>query len=366
MWDKEWLSQPHVPSELSVNDPAAIIRRKDEHLDQALRQAATDRASPFDAIRLEPSALPELAAAEVDVGAEFLGFKLSAPVLISSMTGGPRRGEAINAHLAQAAEALGLALGVGSQRVALEGSGAHGIDAALRRWAPNTLLLANIGGAQLAQPDGVEAARRAVDMIEADGVIIHLNPLQEAVQPAGDTDWRGVLAAIATLSASLGRPVIAKEVGFGLSGTVARRLVEAGVAALDVAGAGGTQWALIEGARSSDPQDLALAQAFAGWGLTTPESIVEVRAACPDIPLIGSGGVRNGVDAAKAIRLGANLVGQAGPVLQAALKSTDAVIEHFQAFARQLRTACFCTGARDLAALRSVRLLPNARSFHDL
>lgn len=349
-----------------MNESSAILRRKDEHLDLALRQAGAPGASAFEAIRLEPCALPELALDQVDLGAEFLGVRLSAPLLVSSMTGGPRRGEAINAHLAEAAEALGVALAVGSQRVALEGAGSAGIDSSLRRRAPNTLLLANLGGAQLAQPGGLDLARRAVEMISADGLIIHLNPLQEAVQPAGDTDWRGVLDAIAALSADLGRPVIAKEVGFGLSAPVARRLVDAGVSALDVAGAGGTQWALIESERAADPQDRAVGQAFQGWGLTTPEALCEVRAACPETALVGSGGIRSGVDAAKAIRLGADIVGQAGGVLQAALESTEAVLRHFDVVIRQLRVACFSAGAGDLQALRRVRLLPNALPLHDI
>ncbi len=352
--------------ELYVNEPAAILRRKDEHLDLALRQASASRDNPFEAIRLEPCALPEIALDEVSLATEFLGSSLRAPLLVSSMTGGPRRGEAINAHLAEAAEALGIAIAVGSQRVALEGAGSAGIDGALRRRAPNALLLANLGGVQLAQPGGLDLALRAVEMIGADGLIIHLNPLQEAVQPAGDTDWRGVLDAIGQLTRILGCPVIAKEVGFGLSAPVARRLVEAGVAALDVAGAGGTQWALIEAERAVDPRDHAVGQAFAGWGLTTPQALHDVRAACPDTPVIGSGGVRNGVDAAKALRLGADIVGQAGAVLQAALESTDAVVQHFEVLIRQLRIACFSVGARDIHALRRVRLLPNALPLHDL
>ena len=352
--------------ELFVSEPSAILRRKDEHLDLALRQAAAVRPSPFDAFRLEPCALPELALDEIELATQFLGAPLRAPLLVSSMTGGPRRGEAINARLAEAAEALGIALAVGSQRVALEGAGAAGIDQALRRRAPNVLLLANLGGVQLAQRGGLDLARRAVEMIGADALIIHLNPLQEAVQSGGDTDWRGVRDAIAELSATLGKPVVAKEVGFGLSAPVAQKLVEAGVAALDVAGAGGTQWALIEAERAVDPRDHAVGRAFAGWGLTTPEALRDVRAACPGTPLVGSGGVRDGLDAAKAIRLGADVVGQAGGVLQAALDSTEAVVQHFEVFIRQLRVACFSAGARDLQALRQIRLLPHAVPLHDV
>jgi isopentenyl-diphosphate delta-isomerase len=349
-----------------VNEPAAILRRKDEHLDLALRQNLARQQSLFDTFRLEPCALPELTLDEVDLSTRFLGFDLRAPLLISSMTGGPRRGAEINARLAEAAAALGIGLAVGSQRVALEGAGSAGIDDTLRRMAPGVLLLANLGGAQLIQPGGVAEARRAVEMIQADGLIVHLNPLQEAVQPAGDTNWNGVLSAIADLVRTLDRPVVVKEVGYGISGDVARRLRDVGVAAIDVAGRGGTAWALIEAERAGSPADAAVGTAFADWGIPTPLAIREVRRACPDAPLIASGGVRDGVDAAKALRLGADLVGQAGGVLQAALTSTEAVVSHFEIMIRQLRIACFCTGARDLATLRNVRLLPDALPLHDL
>ena len=343
-----------------MNAPTDILQRKDEHLDLAMAQARRARSNAFDALVLEHCALPELALDDVDISVRFLGRHLPAPLLISSMTGGPSRGAAINARLAEAAQTLGVPLAVGSQRVALEGAGDGGIDASLRRRAPDILLLANLGGAQLAQPGGLDAARRCVDMIEADALIVHLNPLQEAVQAGGDRDWRGILAAIGEVAAKLDRPVVVKEVGYGLSASVARRLVEVGAAALDVAGAGGTAWAQIEADRAAQPGDREIGEAFAGWGIPTPLAIAEVRKACPTTPLIGSGGVRHGVDAAKAIRLGADLAGFAGAVLAPALASAEAVVEKLDAYARQLRIACFAAGAGDLAALRSVRLLSHA------
>lgn len=349
-----------------MNAPTDILQRKDEHLDLAMAQARRVRGNPFDAIHLEPCALPELALDDVDISVRFLGHHLRAPLLISSMTGGPSRGAIINARLAEAAQALGVPLAVGSQRVALEGAGSGGIDATLRRRAPDIMLLANLGGAQLAQPDGFEAAQRCVEMIEADALIIHLNPLQEAVQAGGDRDWRGVLAAIADLASRLQRPVVVKEVGYGLSASVARRLVDAGVSALDVAGAGGTAWAQIEAARAAEPSDREIGEAFAGWGIPTPLAIAEVRQACPQTPLIGSGGLRHGVDAAKAIRLGADLAGFAGGMLAPALVSAEAVVEKLEAYARQLRIACFAVGAGDLAALKSTRLLPHAHPADDI
>ncbi|WGM31605.1 type 2 isopentenyl-diphosphate Delta-isomerase [Brevundimonas sp. NIBR11] len=334
----------------------AIRDRKDQHLDVVLAGGGRHaRDAGFDAIRFVHEALPDLDHAKIDLGADFLGRRLKAPLLISSMTGGPARAEAINAHLAEAAQTLGIALAVGSQRAALEGVGA-GLDQSLRRRAPDTPILANIGAAQLTRGFGVDEARRAIEMIGADALIVHLNPLQEACQPEGDRDWWGVGAALEALVRRLDAPVVVKETGAGLSGATARRLAEMGVAALDVAGAGGANWGLIEGERATDPADKTHALAFADWGNPTATAIAQVRAVCPDIVLIGSGGVRDGVDAARAIRLGADIVGQAAGVLQAATVSTEAVVAHFQTVIRQLRTVCFCTGSASLQALRTAPL----------
>jgi isopentenyl-diphosphate delta-isomerase len=293
---------------------------------------------------------------QIDLGTSFLGRTLRAPLLISSMTGGPARAATINRHLAEAAQALGIALGVGSQRIALETGADHGLTRQLRQLAPDVPLLANIGAAQLAAGFGLEEARRAVDMLEADALIVHLNPLQEAVQPEGDRDWRGVLSAIGRLTARLDVPLVVKEVGAGISAPVARRLIEAGVAVIDVAGAGGTNWVTVEAQRARTPARKQVALAFADWGIPTAEALREVRQACPGTPLIASGGIRDGVDVAKAIRLGADLAGQAAAALPGALHSSEAVIEHFNVIIEQLRIACFCTGSADLAALRLARI----------
>jgi isopentenyl-diphosphate delta-isomerase len=227
---------------------------------------------------------------------------------------------------------------------------------ALRLKAPDTPILANIGAAQLTQGFGVDEARRVLDMIAADALVVHLNPLQEACQPEGDRDWWGVGAALESLVRGLDAPVVVKETGAGISGATARRLFDMGVAAIDVAGAGGSNWATVEGMRAESEADKAHAAAFAEWGLPTAVAIAEVRAACPEAVIIGSGGVRDGVDAARAIRLGADMVGQAAGVLAAATVSTEAVIAHFQTVIRQLRTVCFCTGSANLTALRKVPL----------
>ncbi len=350
-----------------MNADTDADKRKRDHIDVVLAghpsapgpmppaSVASQLPGGFDAVTFVHCALPEISLAEVDLATRFLGKPLKAPLLISSMTGGPVASERINAHLAEAAQALGIALGVGSQRIALGAGGAGGLGADLRRRAPDILLLANLGAAQLGRGYGLDEARRAVEMIGADALILHLNPLQEAIQPGGDQDWRGLVDRIGALAGALEVPVVVKEVGFGLSADIARRLAGCGVAALDVAGAGGTNWALVEGARGIGATR-AIASAFADWGIPTARAVREVRAACPDLPLIASGGIRHGVDAAKALRLGADLVGQAAGVLAAAVTSTEAVVEHFSVMEAQLRIACFCTGARDLITLRQAPL----------
>lgn len=344
-----------------------LTTRKNEHLDQVLATLRTQPAvsSGFEAVRFEHCALPELDLAQVDLTGSLFGKPLAAPLLISSMTGGAKRAEAINRHLAEAAEALGIALAVGSQRVALETGGDAGLSRELRRLAPSVPLLGNIGAAQLVRGYGLDQARRAIEMIDGDALIIHLNPLQEAVQPEGDRDWRGVLVAIERLAATLEAPLVVKEVGSGLSARVARQLLDAGVAVLDVAGAGGTSWAAVEAARIANPQQRAVAEAFAGWGIPTAQAIAEVRRACPDAILIGSGGIRDGIDAARAIRLGADLVGQAAAVLESALISSEAVVAHFQTLIEQLRIVCFCTGSANLVELAQAPLLGSTSRPND-
>ena len=337
---------------------ADIGTRKSDHLDIVLAPALASRrvASGFERVAFEHVALPELSLAEIDLSTMFLGHRLAAPLLISSMTGGPERAARINRHLAEAAEELGIALAVGSQRIALEGRASGGLDRSLRSCAPSIPILANVGGAQLVLGYGREEAERAVDMIGANALIIHLNPLQEALQAGGDTDWRGVLAAIESLARNLSVPIVVKEVGAGITGDLARRLVDAGVHAVDGAGAGGTRWAAVEAERAPDAARRDTALLFADWGNPTAEAIVDVRRSCPQAVVIGSGGIRNGLDVAKAIRLGADLAGQAAASLASADHSAEAASAHFRTVIEQLRVACFCTGSADLAALRRARL----------
>jgi isopentenyl-diphosphate Delta-isomerase len=335
-----------------------IERRKRDHIDIVLAGAARHSVpAGFDHVRFRHNALPEVDFASIDLSTGFLGKPLRLPFLASSMTGGPDVSDRINCAIAEAAEHLGFAMGVGSQRIALTTPDSSGLGPELRRIAPSIPIYGNLGAIQLVNGMGLEEARRAVDQLGADGLILHLNPVQEAVQPGGDRNWSGVQSAIARLARALAVPVIAKEVGSGISGEVARRLVDCGIAAIDVAGAGGTSWAAVEGARLPDAGGPNMGEIFRDWGIPTPACLAEVRAACPDVPLIASGGIRHGLDAAKAIRLGATLTAQAASLLPAAMQGTEAVVAHVQVFADALRIACLATGSKDLPALREAPLL---------
>ncbi len=328
--------------------------RKIDHIRIVLGEdvAAKGVHTGFGAYRLPHTALPELDLAEVDTRTHFLGKAISAPLLISSMTGGASVAERINLALAEAAEHLGLPMGVGSQRAAVV-DGRLAATYQVRRVAPRIPLLANLGAVQLNYGFGVDQCRRAVEMIEADALILHLNPLQEAVQPEGNTNFKGLLARIEQVCRALEVPVVVKEVGNGIGGHDARRLYECGVRVIDVAGAGGTSWSEVERFRQPDELGRRVAGAFADWGIPTSECIREVRAALPDVTIIGSGGVRSGVDVAKAIALGADLAGTARPALSSAIdeRGAEAVVEGLTAFIRELRVAMFCAGCASLADL---------------
>lgn len=335
-----------------------IGRRKRDHIDIVVSGAARHSApAGFDDIRFLHNALPEVDYGAIDLSAVFLGRRLKLPFLASSMTGGPDVAERINRAIAEAAQAMGFAMGVGSQRISLTTKDRHGLGPELRRIAPDVPIYGNLGAVQLVSGMGIEEARRAVGEIGADALILHLNPLQEALQHGGDRNWAGVEAAIERLARALAVPLIAKEVGSGISGPVARRLVACGVAAIDVAGAGGTSWAAVEGNRAAAHDGHVLGEMFRDWGIPTARALADVRDACPDVPLIASGGIRHGLDAAKAIRLGATLAGQAASLLRPAMEGTEAVVAHVEAFATALRIACLATGSSDLAALAGADLI---------
>jgi isopentenyl-diphosphate delta-isomerase len=271
------------------------------------------------------------------------------------MTGGTDEARVINRNLAAAAQRAGVAMGLGSMRVAVvRPELAHTFQ--VRDVAPDILLFANIGAVQLNYGFTLDQCRRAVEMVQADALVLHLNPLQEALQPEGDTNWAGLLSRIEAVVRAMPVPVIAKEVGWGISPRATRQLAEAGVAGIDVAGAGGTSWSQVEMHRARTEIQRRVAEAFVDWGIPTAESIRNVRAYAPELRVIASGGLRNGVDGAKCIALGAELFGMAGPFLRAATLSDQAVYDEIEIILRQLRVVMLCTGARDLAALQRVEL----------
>jgi isopentenyl-diphosphate delta-isomerase len=301
--------------------------------------------------RFVHQALPELDLEAIDTSSSVLGRTLRLPLLISSMTGGTEQAERINRNLAAAAQARGIAMGLGSQRTGLEVA-ATADSFRVRREAPDILLLANLGAVQLNKGYGVDHCRRAVEMIEADALILHLNPLQEVLQADGDWNWSGLLGRVEQVCRGVGVPVVVKEVGWGISASLARRLGDAGVAVIDVAGSGGTSWSEVEYYRAPSERLRRLARAFADWGIPTAESLVAVAEAAPHLARIASGGVRDGIDVAKCLALGASAAGLASPFLKAAVVSAEAVVETIDFLAEELRIAMFCAGAADVAALR--------------
>ncbi|MBD2075861.1 type 2 isopentenyl-diphosphate Delta-isomerase [Phormidium sp. FACHB-592] len=332
--------------------------RKADHLRICLDENVQCRqiTNGLERYRFTHCCLPEIDRDDINLTTTFLGKSLGAPLLISSMTGGTELAKTINSRLAAVAQQYRLAMGVGSQRVAVENPSVA-TTFSVRAIAPDIPLFANLGAVQLNYHYGLDECRRVVDTLEADALILHLNPLQECVQTSGDTNFRGLLSQIASLCAALPVPVIAKEVGNGISATSAKKLLETGVAAIDVAGAGGTSWSLVESERATDARQRRLGRTFADWGLPTAECVTAVRAIAPQIPLIASGGLRDGLEAAKAIALGADLAGMAFPFLQAANDSEAALYELVEILVAELTTAMFCTGCKRLEDLRSPGVL---------
>jgi isopentenyl-diphosphate delta-isomerase len=300
-------------------------------------------------------ALPELDLDEISLKSSTFGKEISAPLLISSMTGGTAEAEKINLILAEAAQAAGIPMGVGSQRAALEDKSLES-SFQVRRAAPDIPLFANLGAVQLNYGRTAEDCQRAVDMIEADALILHLNPLQEAVMEDGNTNFSGLIEKIEYVCQTLTVPVIAKEVGWGISKEATMMLVDAGIAAIDVAGAGGTSWTEVEMHRAKTATQRQVAASFVDWGIPTSESIRIVREAAPQLPVFSSGGIRNGVEIAKSIALGADLAGMAGPFLKAAAQSTDAVLQVIDRITKEIRISMFACGAKDLKALSEIQL----------
>ncbi len=330
-----------------------IQKRKNDHLALAGSiSCQMSGSSGLESIRFEPVALPELNFSEIDTRVQFVDKPLAFPFLISSMSGGVREADKMNTTLAEAAEACQVALGLGSMRIALEQKSARS-SFKLRRIAPTIPILANIGGTQLIQRNGTSDALRCIELAEADGIYIHLNALQELLQPGGDTNWRGVSAAIKEIADRSPVPVFVKEVGHGISASSAQMLIDLGVSWIDVAGAGGTSWSQIEHIRSGKEG----ISAFAEWGVKTREAIEAIRNNGNSCKLVGSGGLRNGLDVAKVVRIGADIGAAAQPFLEPARTSVEKTIQVIKSWEKEMKIAMFSTGSKNLDELKAAKLL---------
>ncbi|WP_193043988.1 type 2 isopentenyl-diphosphate Delta-isomerase [Mycolicibacterium baixiangningiae] len=329
--------------------------RKRRHIDVCLDGPVEYQTvtTGLERYRLPYNALTQTSLTRLELGTEFLGKRLSAPVLIGAMTGGAELSGTINRNLAAAAQRLGVGMMLGSQRIMFDND-AVAASFAVRDIAPDVLLIGNVGLAQLSEPV-MPVLERALDDVGADALAVHTNPLQEAMQRDGDTDFTGSIERLRTLAATLKHPVMLKEVGHGIGATAAAELVGCPLAAVDVAGAGGTSWARVEQlVRYGEIRSPALAE----WGIPTAQALLEVRDTLPGVALVASGGIRTGMDAAKALAIGADVVAVARPLLAPAIESADAVVEWLLRFIDELRVCLHGCGAADLSALRRGGVLP--------
>lgn len=333
-------------------------RRKAEHLHITLNEDVEFKeiSTGLEDYHFIHQGLPEIDLSSINLSVELFGKTLSAPIIVSSMVGGIDSAIRINRNLAQAAQTLGLAMGVGSQRCAIDDP-ATASTYEVRDVAPDILLFANLGAIQLNYGYGVKECRRAVEMIGADALILHLNPLQEALQPEGNTNFAGLLSKIEQVCCEMPVPVIVKEVGWGISEDIARKLAAVGVSGIDTAGAGGTSWSEVEKYRARTELGNNTALVFASWGIPTAQSIEMVRRGAPSLTLIAGGGIRTGLDVAKSIALGADAAGIATPLLKAASISAESVMTVLREIIEVLRFAMFCVGAASIKELKGSPLL---------
>ncbi len=333
-----------------------ISQRKSDHIRINLREDVQSAITTgLEKYRFEHQALPECNLEDVNIQTSFLNKPLAAPILISSMTGGSQEAAQINLTLAEAAEYTQIAMGLGSQRAAIE----HpelAYTFKVRHVAPNILLFANLGAIQLNYRYGLDECKQAVEMIEADALVLHLNPLQEALQPEGDTRFENLIGKIEMVCQKLPVPVIVKEVGWGISGQTAKMLIEAGVAAIDVAGAGGTSWSQVEMYRAKSESAARIASHFVDWGIPTAECIKNIRAMHPSLPIIASGGIRNGIEITKCLALGANLGALATPFLKAAARSLNDTIETINELKREIQITMFAAGVKSIPEIKNITL----------
>jgi isopentenyl-diphosphate Delta-isomerase len=339
-----------------------IMKRKLEGIDIPLNRDVQSRTTStfLEYVKLVHDAIPELNLSDIDTTAIFLGRRFSAPLIIDSMTGGTAKALLINGRLAELAESYSIPMGVGSQRAALVSEKLADSYTIARKNAPNAFLIANIGGAQLSSGLPIDKVKKLIDMISADALVVHLNPLQELVQPEGEPRYSGVLRCISDLVKVIGVPVLAKEVGAGISREAALKLSEVGVSAINVAGAGGTSWAGVEKVRAesaSDSLKTRLGELFWDWGIPTALSIIVVRRVLTRLPLIASGGIRNGLEIAKCIAIGADMCAMAYPFLVNAVQSREALYQFADTVIAELKSTMFLVGAADMNTLKSTRYI---------
>lgn len=342
-----------------MSDASNIFSRKNDHIRINLNEdVSSGAATGFADFTLQHCALPEISLKEISTKTTFLGMDYDFPFLISSMTGGTKEGAIINENVARAAEARGVGMGLGSQRAVLEQeSVAHTFS--LRKFAPTIPIYANIGAVQLNYGVSSDDCLRLVDMVEANGLIFHLNPLQEALQPEGDTNFADLLAKIESVCKKISCPVIVKEVGWGISTEIAQTLISVGVSAIDVAGSGGTSWSQVEMFRSKDEHQKQIAADFRDWGLPTAYALYALKNSKFNSPVIASGGLHNGIEVAKALALGADLCGMAGRLLRSATISTEKVIEDLDEIIQETKIAMFACGANTVAQMKNTPIFQN-------
>jgi len=341
-----------------------ISNRKIDHIKIcSTKKVESERPTGFEDVHLIHQSIPEMNMEEVDTSCTFMGHRLLSPLVIEAMTGGTSPAEKINRRLAEAAQALKVGMGVGSQRIALENPAFEDSFRIVRESAPDAFLIANIGAPQLAMGYGLEEAKRAVEMITADALAIHVNITQECVQPEGEPVAKGVMGKIKEIVKELHVPVIVKETGAGISAESATKLERAGVSGIDVAGVGGTDWAKVESYRGSSGRRASRGEIFLGWGIPTAASLVEVTQSTK-LATIASGGIRNGLQIAKSIALGASGAGLARPLLTPAMESHSAVKKVIRAIHRELRTAMFLTGSKTISDLQGAPLVIAGDTYH--
>jgi isopentenyl-diphosphate Delta-isomerase len=335
-------------------------KRKSDHIRICLEEKAQTKEATtgLEDINFVHKALPEIDKKKIDLLTFLFGHKFSAPLIVGAMTGGTAEAEKINANIAQAVESLGLGMGVGSQRAAIENPKLIETFAIARKRAPNAFLIANIGGVQLVHGYGLKEVKKAVEMIDANAVAVHLNTLQEAVQPEGQTSFEGVLSKIGEVAGNLDVPVIVKETGCGIAAEEAKKLEDAGVKAIDVGGVGGTSFAAVEYYRTEEEKSVQrfLGEAFWDWGIPTAASLAEV-AQTVKIPIIASGGLRDGSDMAKSLALGASLGSLSQPILQTAVRSEAETEKLLSLLIEELRNVMFLVGANNVEKLLKAPLV---------